>query len=902
MRKRILAIVTILCALPVIASAWQLNTWVKSPGGTLTVTKNAVGGVQPPAPIAYTSVNGSVFKTYTDVNRPTVAIAALPGYMISYYIVDGVTTTPAAGTTNAAPAIANGSLEKVYVAFIKQTATLTISSQAGGFAAPTGTLRNATPGAVIDFYPTNGKAFDGYSSSNVTFVPALSNQGAGAAVGKYSLPMGLKQTISVATITGNATLVAKYRTVAAVVDPSQTDAAKAKSCDSCHIAQGIDSGAIYVPWSSGGHKAKARNASLTNQCNICHTANSTHPGVLVDCASCHSGVATAGFVNFSSRTVINLPATGTFLNDSDGFSACDQCHTGGALNIGATTNDAAIHGGKQNLSDDCLACHAIAIKHAGTVVSDNSGVRAIAGEFAKNSHHVTGKVLTNADCAVCHAEGMKNGAAVVVDTKIHMKDGKIYLRNGNAGLAQGKATTVTSKNGTAVSVYAWDPANPDHALMDQYCMSCHNNAGAPTTFAALGTAIAGLGTSSALNPFGDTLSNGYDQIARPQVVGVYEQFDTANTSHHAVRGKKYNVRTSPVAGRSALWAKYSSATNTGARQTLYEAGAFVATYTPLGAAASVGDDSTLHCGDCHTVGQFKAGSTTNALGTPTTAVIGAHGSANEYMLRNAYGSDALHHQGGYNGSTIGVVSAAGGNYVCFLCHNIANYNGTDGTHNGIDESTRCNGQETVGLKGVQAAAGTATGTGLNQTQNTFRISGVSTGSGQGNLFGYSCAYCHNAGDKGFGGIHGTNATFKAYSGSTSSTLVTRKPYRFMGGLSLRYNGGNNPDNASAATGGSWERKAVSSGNHDGCYNLTTTADNTSAGQNMLRIWGTDATSNGTGATSTDQNKGVNYNASAANPPVVTNMGTWGACGHHTGSTTSGAATGPTRKIQRPLSY
>ena len=115
-----------------------------------------------------------------------------------------------------------------------------------------------------------------------------------------------------------------------------------------------------------------------------------------------------------------------------------------------------------------------------------------------------------------------------------MNDNKTYLRNGNPALVGNQSKAVGAG-------YPWNPATPDHTLMDQFCFSCHNAAGAPAAAAAL-AGVAGY-TGTALNPFGDTVSNSYDQVSRISVVDVYEQFDTGNSSHHAVRGQKYTSRT-----------------------------------------------------------------------------------------------------------------------------------------------------------------------------------------------------------------------------------------------------------------------------------------------------------------------------------------------------------------------
>ena len=604
-------------------------------------------------------------------------------------------------------------------------------------------------------------------------------------------------------------------------------------------------------------------------------------------------------------------------NDVDpaGNGRCVQCHT--AINNNHSVYESSVdtnnptktcnachvtHNIKGGLG--CIGCHAIQQKASsddGKFVNDNNGVRAITGEFTKNAHHVVGKTLTNADCAVCHLEGVAGGA---IDPNVHMSDNKIHLRNGNPGLA-GNQTAASGNQ------YVWDPSNPNHTAMDQFCMSCHNSGGAP---AAVGI-VAG---NSASNPFNDGITNEYDQVARPAVVAVFDQFDTTATSHHAVRGKKYSQRsrsamaatgtnskaafvqysgnpTYPTPSGAVLTNYSTQATGKiaiaaagigpkfpGQRQTIYEAGLFVSTYTPLGATVNVGDDSTLHCGDCHSVGQFKPGSTTNAAGVATTAVIGAHGAANEYLLRNALGTDALHHgsssKGGPNDNS----------YVCYICHSPTATNGysTSGGHGGVGSGDCLDtaNAESVGKVGFGGSFGTSR-------------AGVQTSGTGGNIFGYTCAHCHNSGqNRTFGGIHGSGpavgaATFMTYSavgglvvtpnttgrtGNAAFAIVAKKAYRFMGGLSNRYNGGGSVSK--------WEAATQTKASREGCYNQTTVADSSNT-----KLWDTGAPVDVNGV----QDVG-GADASAA--------GSWGSCGHHIGSTTGGSGTTATRRVQRPLTY
>src|SRR6185369_6866880 len=248
--------------------------------------------------------------------------------------------------------------------------------------------------------------------------------------------------------------------------------------------------------------------------------------------------------------------------------------------------------------------------------------------------------------------------------------------------------------------------------------------------------------------------------------------------------------------------------------TLYEAGKFVATYIPLGATQNVADNSTLHCGDCHTVGQWAAGTSTNADGTATTAAIGAHGSANEYMLRNSLGTDALH-----NSLT----------YVCFNCHKAGLIVGSTGTVanagfgqlHPVQNKNQVLGYATahaVSAFHIQCQADSADNTGnsngvyaaaqgggpvpnrlisswepdkvksydyLNAPGATAALPaaatstswiGTASGSdnGSGNITGIACTNCHNSALRsGFGGIHGGDNSY------TDGLGRGQKSYRFM---------------------------------------------------------------------------------------------------------------------------
>ena len=755
-------------------------------------------------------------------------------------------------------------------------------------------------------------------------------------------------------------------------------------CSACHVGTntGTHPGTVYsatVDPATFLTKVAGVNGTLAQGalfCTYCH--NGAHPvphattglDATQACANCHYTTG-ATYADAHTLNASNVNAT---------LDNCTNCHTNGVLPTDVTSSCATCHVSSTPhtfqavASADCVGCHNVAIDHVGsTYVSDNNGgVRAITGangEFeATNrlnavggyrSHHIyngAGVDPQNAQCIACHLEG-KVGAnrTVVLDPTYHMADAKVHLRSGN--------TAITPN-------VAWDPANPNHTDMDNFCMSCHNAAGAVSAYANISsalkgmTAIPGAVTLSAVNPFGDKLTNAYDQMVRPAVINVYDQFDPANTSHHAVRGKKYSGRTritpDPRAvANAAVFTQYSGAnlgdshpnakgvmtsyqifgsysstsgcpsgngpTYPGSRQTLYDAQLMVASYTTLNG-STLGDDSTLHCGDCHSVGQWAPGSAKavvwNNMSTAsggsqivaTTIAVGAHGSKNEYMLRTSNGSDALHRQSSTGLSlTPGVLPAyrtyTNGTYVCYLCHVQENYGDNPNNVKPLNNGTAHSDNSNHGALG----RGDCNGAKYTQTGKTgyARVNPVASAAGMGNLFGYTCGHCHSSGNQAFGGIHGSSkpgvGTYLTYStcgldvaGSSLApndlnktayqlNVVNRNSYRFMGGASIRYNGGNNP--------AKWEAQSLNGKHREGCYNLSATTDTT-------HLWNTtQPLVNGSAAIQNNSGNDSAIGATDYSSRMTQNSGTsgWGSCNHHQGSTTTGATT-PTRGVQRPLVY
>lgn len=640
------------------------------------------------------------------------------------------------------------------------------------------------------------------------------------------------------------------------------------------------------------------NGSTQPGCAGCHgtSHNDLNPSASGRCATCHGAVTLAP----GGKHATNYAFNGTTVVTN----SCNTCHQSHNTNL------------------SCVTCHSVgqnatALRTGGPT---NDGVRAITGEFAKRSHHVSGRAAKDSDCAACHLEGERNGTVVGVDIANHGNAGVINLRNGNIALVGNQTTAVGAG-------YPWDPAAPNHTLLDQFCFSCHNAAGAPDAVAAL-TGVAGY-TGTALNPFGDSVSNAYDQVSRVNVVGVYEKFDTGNSSHHAVRGQRYTASTlnaaqfsnistanfnfqvngvpAPIRGTTGT----ISATNlTKLTGTMFETGKFTPTYTTLNNVV-LADNVTLHCGDCHTVGQFRAADVNTAVGSFNKAVIGAHGSNNEYLLRNSNGDDTF----------------ARDALVCFICHKenlysnpgqTADFNAPDiQAHNSVNNSfVDCNGnnENSSGLIGAARLVPDE----RQIDDATFQAelaAGTYQPTGGGNIFGIKCMNCHNASDKKtFGGIHGNagNASYTSYSGAKNPagvvTTVSRKPYRFMPGLgNFRYNGGDSDDQ--------WTVRTLSQANKQGCYTLNgaSTATRTvlngtivaagTAGGVLTRVPNpspTNAVASGANTGGYNPTTGImGPNGAPGNDNGI--LGSWGACTDHAGTSVFGGRA-TTRTLLRPLTY
>jgi hypothetical protein len=706
-----------------------------------------------------------------------------------------------------------------------------------------------------------------------------------------------------------------------VLSPPLTKAQDA-NCVKCHeTTLDVNGQNLVADFKQSGHYtnmswvANDKFGVTGTGCAGCHgpSHNDVQPANSGRCFECHGA---------------NISAPHRVMGDNLA-TACSKCHA---------PHNTQIPG--------CIGCHSLPqnASDLGAYVNDNNGVRVITTEFGKWSHHVTGVTLNDAHCAACHLEGKIKDGAVAVDITKHMTDAKIHLRNVDTDADM-----------------QWDPAAPSFSTMDNFCLSCHDGNGATSAASqeiqafinANGIAAAGK-SASATNPFGDTISNQYDKMQRPAVVDAAGQFATGNPSHHAVLGKKYSGRTRTPGSRSidaVAFTANSSAAMPGKRSTIYDAGKFNSTYTTLADAAGetgarnggtdLGDDSTLHCADCHTVGQYRAADVNMAAGSFNKAVIGAHGSNNEYLLRNNAGTDAKH-----TGSSANNTAPDGTKpyLVCFNCHAVATYGGT-AAHAGEhapSNTTDCNGNYYTAAFNNSSSVGTARLAGRNNIYGNASY-GKRSGSAYGNIYGIQCAACHNSGlDNGFGGIHGSKIqTYTDGMGNTSkhrrflpglnnSMFVPGTKGGFSGGtvaIYKNYSGNRNGTGNGKTSGQTFSLLPVRntpyvSGQKVGSFSYTTGGVSNDLNWEQ---WKQQSIANQTdpvsgamgcytyGAPGTikinalasagypaDDVRGVATEGIKAYDGTTAAFGTWGSCQDHSNQAAKG--TGPTRNVLRPVSY
>lgn len=352
-------------------------------------------------------------------------------------------------------------------------------------------------------------------------------------------------------------------------------------------------------WS--GQLADSNDGNFTGVCEVCHSITNQH-----------RNLASQPDPDFTHNNSMNcVTQCHKHENAFKGTGECTTCHNvqrDRTLGIFVAGGRRQVTGAGGDYTDN----------NSGHLVNGNKTVDCTDSALSGCTPERGPEIVTKWDCIVCHAEGSATGNP---DGTYHNDaGGLVNLRNVDTGVA-----------GWAVDNDAW--TNATLTDMDNFCMTCHDADGA-SAFAVNATDDGiDLAPSAALAlaPFNsnDNFRNAWDIFTtRTGVLNVFDQFDTTNPSHHAVRGQRYTTNPEPGSIPDST---------------------FTGTWN---------DTSTLHCSDCH------------------LNDLNAHGARNAwYMLdTNAGNFDEAPTWGSGSGG------ANTSNYVCFKCHQKTSYaNADDGT-------------------------------------------------------------------------------------------------------------------------------------------------------------------------------------------------------------------------------
>ncbi|MBI5099396.1 MAG: CxxxxCH/CxxCH domain-containing protein [Nitrospirae bacterium] len=487
-----------------------------------------------------------------------------------------------------------------------------------------------------------------------------------------------------------------------------------KVCSVCHVAPATETSADYkhqnatitmanpingnptAAYTKGTSWAQTNSPTAFTGCTntYCHSngtsvisgtipanTSATWAGTTT-CQSCHgAGGNDDGRPNYANNTPKrNTHGDGASYGVTHKATACPTCHTNVSGSAGAYTVDPATHAnGSYNIAAtlgytqatgvcstpgchgsatwggnlSCTECHAAAINSPVAQALDGTVTqrRAITTEFAQASSHVRsrGSAVTNNDCGVCHMEGTASTGAI---NATYHKNGYVDLRDPDTGNQIQTATW----GGTGAGSYTTAAPNvsfvrfsrnlssatletPAVSVMINQCLKCHDSGGAVSTSAQVpsGTALKPFNTTVSGNPSGNVLD-------------LYSQFLTTNSSYHPILGKQNNSY-ADIDRMAAPWngVTKTSATTTG--------------WGPL-----------ITCWDCH--------APNSATGTITSTVT-AHGSA----ITSATGTTNAVELRGYVWRT-GTVSATNNTTLCIVCH--SGYDTSTVTHHGTTSALSAN--------------------------------------------------------------------------------------------------------------------------------------------------------------------------------------------------------------------
>lgn len=437
---------------------------------------------------------------------------------------------------------------------------------------------------------------------------------------------------------------------------------------------------ISATYDNNGGTGEDNWNSGTNTCSstVCHASQDRQwytTGVITDCGGCHgtspttTGEPPVDLAGLSDSYEVGKHADHISVSQANTSTDCGLCHEGagagtaqhydGTVDInfntaaGTSANwvDSGVnqapggecqstdcHGASNrwdpNLTSGCTGCH------SGAKDGGDGGPtrRAIVGDFARTSHHVTdgtsSLLVTNQDCAVCHLEGSPTTGE---RNDTYHQNNRVDLRDPDTGAAltgAGAAFVTFSRDTTSAAL-----EDTVTAVQNQFCFGCHDSDGATADSSKVSGA-------TDLQPFSVNSRNATD---------VFSQFDTANNSHHAVRGAGAN--------------EFCTSTTTNGNVTTME--------PPWNQG---GAHDVISCFDCHFT-NIHGSDNTDALLRNIATGTGIASLCQRCHKSSIYTSGGS----GSDASTVHQRSAHHGDYDCMNCHGNFQDLSADGIDNGATQ-------------------------------------------------------------------------------------------------------------------------------------------------------------------------------------------------------------------------
>jgi hypothetical protein len=459
MLKRILAVIVVVCLLPVMvyAATWSLQTYIRSSGGALQIENDV------PQP------TGNIFNYYTSSGVKTVKVLPNSGYYASKVLYNGVTITNPTSTSYAVSGPNSQSIQAWFLQAI-YSITASVAGNIGGTVSPTSILNQPygtvfTTSKIFTFTPSAGYKVESIAGIPVGAIqnPAVPTVGQIVTV---TFPIGFVVTSNVSLVgtfaannpiakTGSSQFSFVGATVALDArgsDPGNTGISSYSwalvsgptAISIVNVSANADQ-VSFSPSAAGTYKISltlmpggstatttvlvyaTANETVMAQCQDCHIAsnnpvriayydswNSTkHRVSNVICSNCHFGpdsgkhpspvVENTCISCHSSNQGVSPAITVGHMGIVDTFkSTCSGCHKHDLVAVSASLTCTSCHGFPPTVQ----VVHTTGFKkytHVSNVCADCHSVPATTDPTPTHRNGAV-EVLTNANaCSSCHS-------------------------------------------------------------------------------------------------------------------------------------------------------------------------------------------------------------------------------------------------------------------------------------------------------------------------------------------------------------------------------------------------------------------------------------------------------------------------------------------------------------------